>query len=347
MIFECDAKLQSNLKKARELTYQVLHPGNNKQSVSLALGIFHETTTAACGSYLPERKDVSEFLKLINTWWLICNSKEISSPNSLGNAIKAGDGRTKFLDFFADWLEKWWNECPAFTLTANTSNALVMTLRAQSALINELLSEDYEFVMTSRLLSDPVERRFSQYRQMSGGRFLVSLREVQNSERILRCRSLIKADINFWKEDLGTDKPAYDFGSIITILNEHHTEIMEATLDSDSGEVSTTIAGYIAKKLAKRSKCDACKSLLIANQMDLDENHYLKLLSRGGLTVPSSKLAEFTSNCFAILDYTEDIVQIQGVSDVRGAYSPVPKCRGGVFYKIWIFWGKLWIFEAK
>ena len=51
--------------------------------------------------------------------------------------------------------------------------------------------------------------------------------------------------------------------------------------------------GYIAKKLAKRSNCDSCKSLLIANSMDLVENHYLNLLSHGGLIVPSAKLAEF------------------------------------------------------
>ena len=65
----------------------------------------------------------------------------------------------------------------------------------------------------------------------------------------------------------------------------------ESTLDSSSEEVSTTIAGYIAKKLAKSSNCDSCKSLLIASSMDLAENHYLNLLSRGGLIVPSEKLA--------------------------------------------------------
>ena len=46
--------------------------------------------------------------------------------------------------------------------------------------------------ITARLQSDPVERRFSQYMQMSGGRFLNNLREVLNSKRILRCRTLIK-----------------------------------------------------------------------------------------------------------------------------------------------------------
>ena len=57
-------------------------------------------------------------------------------------------------------------------------------------------------MLTSRLQSDPIERRFSQYRQMSGGRFLVSLLEVQHSEIILACRTLIKENVNFWDEDL-------------------------------------------------------------------------------------------------------------------------------------------------
>ena len=157
---------------------------------------------------------------------------------------------------------------------------------------------------------------------MSGGRFLVSLREVANSERIIRCRSLVKADINFWKEDLGSDKPSLDFSALLALLSEHEIEIAESTLDSSSEEVSTTIAGYIAKKLAKRSNCDSCKSLLIASSMDLAENHYLNLLSRGGLIVPPAKLAEYNSHCFAIMDYSY-IFQAHGVRDVRAAYTQI------------------------
>ena len=132
--------------------------GDKKQSVPLALAIFHETTTAAFESYFPERENASKFLKMINTWWVICNSKEMSHPNPLGNAVRVGDGKTDFLEALADWLEKWHDDCPAFTLTSKTSYALVLTLRAQSGLIKELLSEGYHFVMTSRLQSDPIDR---------------------------------------------------------------------------------------------------------------------------------------------------------------------------------------------
>ena len=45
---------------------------------------------------------------------------------------------------------------------------------------------------------------------MSGGRFLVSLREVINFERILKCRSLIKADIDFWEEHLETEVEEFE-----------------------------------------------------------------------------------------------------------------------------------------
>ena len=44
-------------------------------------------------------------------------------------------------------------------------------------LINELLDDGYDFAISARLQSDPIELRFSKYRQMSGGRFLVSLKK--------------------------------------------------------------------------------------------------------------------------------------------------------------------------
>ena len=37
---------------------------------------------------------------------------------------------------------------------------------------------------------------------MAGGRFLVGLREVEQTQRILACDSLLKGGINFWEEDL-------------------------------------------------------------------------------------------------------------------------------------------------
>ena len=75
-IYENVRKLKGNLRKAPKLSYQALHPGNNKQSIPLALSIFDETTIAATRSYMTNREDMASFLEKVNTWWLVANSKQ-------------------------------------------------------------------------------------------------------------------------------------------------------------------------------------------------------------------------------------------------------------------------------
>ena len=113
-------------------------------------------------------------------------------------------------------------------------------------------------MITARLQSDQVERHFSQYRQMSGSRFFDNLREFLNSKRNLRCRSLIKENINFWEEDITSKNQEY-VAVIEDIFGTTTQEIVESVLDENSAEVAT---GYVAKKLTKRSQYESCKILL-------------------------------------------------------------------------------------
>ena len=66
-IYDKDKELKGNLRKDAKLSYQALHPGNNKQNVLLALALFHDTTIAAAKSYYPNRGDVSGFLNVVHT----------------------------------------------------------------------------------------------------------------------------------------------------------------------------------------------------------------------------------------------------------------------------------------
>ena len=223
---------------------------------------------------------MSSFLSIINTWWLIANSKERFNPNPIGNAVIAGDGKIEFFRQLADWIELW-QESPYFTLTPHTSSAMIRTLRAQASLIEDLLADDYDYVLVARFQSDPLERRFSQYRQMSGGRFLVGLREVYCSERILACRSLIMEDIDFWKEDIRPQISDSNVSNFLEELSKLEIEIQECSLDDDSREVSTTIAGYVSKQLQSRSNCASCKKMLVADEDGVENDKYLKILSRG------------------------------------------------------------------
>ena len=92
-------------------------------------------------------------------------------------------------------------------------------------------------------------------------------------------------------------------------------KISESVLDDDSSEVATTISGYIAKKLLKRSKCKDCEKKHTVHDQEMQNDQYLTLLSRGGLFVPPKELAEFVCSCFAILDFVEgDILSIDQVT---------------------------------
>ena len=144
---------------------------------------------------------------------------------------------------------KTWSQtsCSLFSPLKQTSDALIHILKAQSNLVSELHAEGFTFVIPRRFQSDPLEKRFAQYRQMSGGRLLVSLPEVESSGKILLIRSLIKEDINFWDEDIQIKKSVTkDFLQHIAHNNVEQSSVI---LEEDSEEVAYIIAGYAAKSL--------------------------------------------------------------------------------------------------
>ena len=66
----------------------------------------------------------------------------------------------------------------------------------------------------------------------------------------------------------------------VKFIEENDAHIYEATLTNDSEEVATAIAGYVGTKLPERSKCNSCKSSLIATT-DKFDNKYFNMLSLG------------------------------------------------------------------
>ena len=132
-IYEKDKGLSAILDKIPKLSYQALHPGNNKQSVPLAQAIVYENTITAARSYFPNQSDLSVFLNLVYIWWIISSSKQRYTPNVLGNAIIFGGKKTDFYRIFANWIELWCAS-PSFKLTCRTKLGLVTILRAQANL---------------------------------------------------------------------------------------------------------------------------------------------------------------------------------------------------------------------
>ena len=158
--------------------------------------------------------------------------------------------------------------------------------------------------------TDPLEIHFSKYRQMSGGCFLVSLCDVQNSERILAIDKLLKEGINFWEENLQPDDMVQceSMNAVNKEIENISNELHENQLSDDSMEVAVTIAGYIATKLSSKSKCPECSKRMIASNGDIAHSEYLKTLSRGGLTSPTPMLSDFVCHSFSILDTISPII---------------------------------------
>ena len=105
-VFERDANLHANLRKAPKQTTKVLHLGNCKQNVPNALAIFDEITIAAEQSYFPEKASAAAFLTLFSKWLVLSNSKaRYSTASYLGNATVTGDNKPSFLRAMADWIQ--------------------------------------------------------------------------------------------------------------------------------------------------------------------------------------------------------------------------------------------------
>ena len=100
---------------------------------------------------------------------------------------------------------------------------------------------------------------------MSDSRFLDNLREVLNSERILRCRSIIKEYINFSEDDI-TCENLECFTVTEDIFSTRIQEFVESVLDENSAKVAN---GYVSKKLIKQSQYESCKILLKAGDFDI------------------------------------------------------------------------------
>ena len=166
-VYDKGEKLAANMKKASKLSYKVMHPGDNKQSVPLALAIFDQSTSTAIENYCPNWLYASLFLNLVNIWWTINNSKQEFNTNfRTGNAAVKDDKKPLFLREFANWLEDWQSllskNSQKFTLSKQTNTALVITIRCNASLIEDLLMEKkYKYVLTSRFQTDFLELRFS------------------------------------------------------------------------------------------------------------------------------------------------------------------------------------------
>ena len=89
---------------------------------------------------------------------------------------------------------------------------------------------------------------------MNGGRFLVGLKEVNTSEKILKIRSLIKEGIIFWEENLYADNSKRELVSKLFIdINNMRCSINDLMFPVSSRGVVIYIIYYLTICTAPKS----------------------------------------------------------------------------------------------
>ena len=114
---------------------------------------------------------------------------------------------------------------------------------------------------------------------MSGGRFLVSLKEIYRSESIVMLKTFLNKDVelNTITCPVTDDKSATLNSFIQVIINE---DLSHITICQDAVEVITFLSGYISRSLLKNIDCEECK---IALGLDPVSSSYLDEYNKGGL----------------------------------------------------------------
>jgi len=150
-------------------------------------------------------------------------------------------------------------------LSNETLFALKHTVSTFTELIKYLFEElNVKYVLTDKFQTDILEFRFSQYRQLSGANYHISVQEIKESEKKLKIISMLhvlsashgKSSIQDFL--LKTDE--------VTDVSAVVTQFLPALYLCDDSELSQSetqplvfVAGYVGQKDVNKLSCDLCK----------------------------------------------------------------------------------------
>lgn len=305
---------ESNLivKKAYRLTHKSLNPTSlERQQVSLVLNIFHESTVAglfAVGS--DDSVQTARFTGIILAWWRIVNVKNakkgLRKRDFLSKPLYClNDERLDFMEKFSEWVKEWGTGKGC--LTSQTARALIhstITIVNVFKYCKTVLKVNY--LLTGKLQTDNLERRFGEYRQLSGGNYHVSVQQVLEAEKKLRLSSALELSsdklghiaVRNIRDSL-LDEVSTCENTIPSELTGIPLEVLDSCYSCDEASM-VYISGFVVHKTVRLLNCHKCKDMI---QMDRDlsvdddssddavehtlDTSYVQFLDRGGLKYPS------------------------------------------------------------
>ena len=330
-------ELGGEVKMAHRLTDKVLHPTNvERVNVHLAMAATDESTVSALRFFSQkeehqEFQGTADFLELLRRWFSVVNVKTAYTHVRLRDPLRTPPsneerGGLNFLVAFQEMLQVWLDRKGGAKMSRDTTQAAIFTCRGLVGLANYLLdkhSDVMHYVLLGKVQSDRIEGRFGYLRKLAGGNYWASVRQFLEGEAVVRVKSLV------WLS-------GYSLGTVTTQMDEarkHRQREDDAVVDmlvvaascADNGRLTEDtqqaiahVAGYLARSITKKHKCQACHELLVNGRQGQLDNRRLEadnepvdgagpglmeavkaftdLLNRGGLLYPSELAVHVTSD---------------------------------------------------
>lgn len=311
-----DVESGNLLKFAYKLSFKALSPSNlERQKVFLVLQVFNVYVAQALLALGPVHHiqnyfNTSVFIKIISTWWSIVNVKTsmkgVRHNNEFENPLRQGDSDSKaFMKYFVAWLARWGSGCSS--LTRETFTALSHSSQGLLEITQYCFEEFHaKYVLLGKFQTDCLEARFGSYRQLAGGVYNVTLRQVFECEKKIRLMSVLKLKMNGRDVTLTdfsydwNDLDSYDCSSDIPIeFNESDFATIEDVLP-----VTAYLAGYCCHSISKKLQCDECREAMILEGGDETslQNSYIKGITRGGLLYPNMDMIKIVQINHLVLE---------------------------------------------
>ncbi len=179
--------------------------------------------------------------------------------------------------------------------------------------------------------SDPLEKRFSWYRQLSGGLYYLSPRQIFEHEKKIRVHSLLIYSGRTVEDlaEIGSKSKEGELDKITKSAEDLASELAEILLDFDEmddadAQVICYVSGAFARSEWNQKKCVDCFELLVEKEdteeklpiltldgvITEDARQFLNEISRGGLLVPSNRTFTVGLKCwnvFSVIQKSGDL----------------------------------------
>ncbi|KZS08462.1 Uncharacterized protein APZ42_027534 [Daphnia magna] len=238
--------------------------------------------------------------------------------------IKCVDERLKWLENFVTWLKDWKNSVTEKEnfLTAETFEAITITTKSTIAKILFLLdTAGFKCVLTRKLNSDNLERKFGALRQANGGNYNMDAKAaIYGMEKLLRTGitySAINCNLPLLREKQQRIKESFLRSTTVKIPKKRALDVLLtlgkedlAVLDelkkppdyntdtACDAKLSTAVTcGFLLLVLDEREICVECKEGLRHSEFHDPQSTAVNtfnscLVDRGGLNFPSKEFVE-------------------------------------------------------